>query len=91
MRKNTFPVNAALLIEDMKRYERLSALDTEVLYGLLTDMWVFTHGLAVLLVNGNEKVSERYVRDRTQRVGETRTAGNFFIEKEMFQGIKGPF
>ena len=71
MRRNSSPINAALLIEDMRQYERLRELDTETLYDLLNDMWVFTHGLAVLMGNSNEAFDERYVRTRIARVGES--------------------
>ncbi|MBN2531207.1 MAG: hypothetical protein JXR76_32795 [Deltaproteobacteria bacterium] len=71
MRRNIYPVNAVQLIEDMKKYDRLKGLNEEVLYDLLNDMWVFTHGLAVLLCNCNDAFNENYIRARIQRVGDS--------------------
>lgn len=43
-----FPIKQTILIETMKRDERLKALDNDVLSTILNHMRIYTHGLAML-------------------------------------------
>jgi AcrR family transcriptional regulator len=59
-----------LLVERMKLDPHLQKLDEPTLQRLLSNMWIYTHGLATLSLASAQSYSEEFARERLLQVGE---------------------
>ena len=59
-----------LLVERMKGDQHLQNLDEATLKRLLSNMWIYTHGLATLSQASTHTYSEEFARERLLQMGE---------------------
>lgn len=65
-----YPVQKENLILSMKKDSRLNSLDDEALLDILSHMWIYSHGLA-MLARANPKLDDRLIHEKLHEMGRT--------------------
>jgi AcrR family transcriptional regulator len=68
--QNLFPIKQEVLIETMKKDERLKGLSNEALSAILHHMWIYTHGLA-MLARSNPLMTSQFIYNTLHEMGST--------------------
>lgn len=68
--KDGYPSETTALLDAMKTDSMLSTLSRETLLDILGHMWIYTHGLAIL-VRHNPEFSQALIHERLHEMGKT--------------------